>query len=160
MKISDPAERIYNLENMLERIREWRQQGMRIALTNGCFDILHAGHIQLLRAAAEQADKLVVAINSDASVRRLKGNERPLIDQDSRALLIASLSMTDAVILFEEDTPEQLIRELHPDVLIKGGDYTEDQIAGAAWLKNKGGRVVIVPLLPGHSTSGIVSRIK
>ena len=160
MKISDPAERICNLENMLERITKWRQQGMRIALTNGCFDLLHPGHIQLLRAAADQADKLVVAINSDASVSRLKGNERPLIDQDSRALLIASLCMTDAVIVFEEDTPEQLIRALHPDVLIKGGDYTEDQIAGAAWLRNEGGRVVIVPLLPGHSTTSIVSRIK
>ncbi len=160
MNVSDPAERIFSLEKMLVQMKEWRQEGFSVALTNGCFDLLHPGHLRLLSTASEQADKLVVALNSDASVRRLKGSERPLMDQTSRALLIAALKMTDAVIVFEEDTPEELIRLLHPNVLVKGGDYTEEQIAGAAWLKAQGGKVIIVPLLPGHSTTGIVSRIK
>jgi D-glycero-beta-D-manno-heptose 1-phosphate adenylyltransferase len=151
--------KIYDLPAMLHQVRRWRLLGYTVAFTNGCFDILHQGHIASLSAAAREADYLVVGLNSDASTRRLKGDQRPINDQQSRAILLASLLMVDAVIIFEEDTPLQLIEALQPDVLVKGGDYTLDQIVGAKEVIATGGRVVINPIVPGFSTTGIIEKI-
>jgi D-beta-D-heptose 7-phosphate kinase/D-beta-D-heptose 1-phosphate adenosyltransferase len=134
--------------------------GKSIAFTNGVFDILHPGHIFSLSQAAKEGDFLVVGLNSDDSVKRLKGKERPVHDQDSRALLLASLLMVDAVVIFEEDTPLQLINSIKPDVLIKGGDYTIEQIVGAQEVLANGGRVVINPVIDGYSTTLIIDKLK
>ena len=131
-----------------------------IAFTNGAFDILHPGHIFSLSQAAKEADYLIVGVNSDDSVKRLKGNKRPINTQDSRALILASLLMVDAVIIFEQDTPLELINSIKPDVLIKGGDYTLEQIAGAKEVIANGGRVVINPIIEGYSTSNIIEKLK
>lgn len=131
----------------------------RIVFTNGCFDIVHAGHVQVLAAAAAQGDVLVVGLNRDASVRRLKGAGRPLQDEDSRALVLAALAVVDVVVLFDEDTPLELIRTLQPNVLVKGGDYAVADIVGAEEVLAGGGEVVVVPLRDGYSTSNIVARM-
>jgi D-beta-D-heptose 7-phosphate kinase/D-beta-D-heptose 1-phosphate adenosyltransferase len=131
-----------------------------VAFTNGCFDILHAGHIASLVEASEQADFLIVAVNADESVKKLKGNGRPLNDAQSRALVLACLSFVDAVVVFEEDTPLELIKSIQPDVLVKGGDYTPDQIAGAKEVTESGGRVVINKLVEGFSTTSLLERIQ
>jgi len=128
--------------------------------TNGVFDILHPGHIFSLSQAAKEADFLVVGLNSDDSVKRLKGKERPVHDQDSRALLLASLLMVDAVVIFHEDTPLQLINSIEPDVLVKGGDYTIEQIVGAKEVIANGGRVVINPVIDGYSTTSLIDKLK
>lgn len=142
-----------------KRLAQWRTLGKKVAFTNGCFDILHRGHIFSLGQAAAEADYLIVGLNSDASTKRLKGPERPINDEQSRALLIASLAMVDLVILFEEDTPLELITSLLPDVIVKGGDYTVEQIAGAKEVMANGGRVVINPIVEGFSTTGLVDKI-
>ena len=134
--------------------------GKSIAFTNGVFDILHPGHIFSLSQAAREADFLIVGVNSDDSVKRLKGKTRPINNQDSRALLLASLVMVDAVVVFEEDTPLELIKSIMPDVLVKGGDYTVEQIAGAKEVIANGGRVVINPMLEGFSSTGILLQIQ
>ena len=131
-----------------------------VSFTNGCFDILHEGHISSLSDAAREADFLIVGLNSDASTRRLKGEDRPINSEHARALVLASLLMVDAVIIFEEDTPLELIKSIMPDVLVKGGDYTIDQIVGAREVIAHGGRVVINPLVPGFSTSAIIEKLK
>ena len=134
--------------------------GKKVAFTNGCFDILHEGHIFSLSQAANESDFLIVGVNSDASTKRLKGTERPINNEQSRSILLASLAIVDAVIIFEEDTPLNLISSLQPDVLVKGGDYTLDQIIGAKEVIANGGRVVINPIVEGFSTTGIVEKIK
>jgi len=131
-----------------------------IAFTNGCFDILQEGHIYSLSQAAKEADILVVGLNSDSSVKKLKGNHRPINNEHSRALLLASLLMVDIVTIFEEDTPLELIKVIMPDVFVKGGDYTIDQIAGAKEVIENGGRVIINEIMPGFSTTGLVEKIK
>jgi len=131
-----------------------------VVFTNGEFDLLHPGHIFSLSQAAKEGDYLVVAINSDDSVKRLKGSARPVSQQDSRALVVASLLMVDATVIFEEDTPLQLINSIKPDVLVKGGDYTIDQIVGAREVIANGGRVVINPIIEGFSTSRIIEKLK
>jgi rfaE bifunctional protein nucleotidyltransferase chain/domain len=131
-----------------------------ISFTNGCFDILHPGHIASLSDAAREADFLIVGLNSDISARRLKGEGRPVMDEQSRSLMLASLVMVDAVVIFEEDTPLELIELVKPDVLIKGGDYTIEQIVGAREVLASGGRVVINPIVPGFSTTGIIAMIR
>jgi D-beta-D-heptose 7-phosphate kinase/D-beta-D-heptose 1-phosphate adenosyltransferase len=141
------------------QIRRWRVLNKTVSFTNGCFDILHQGHIASLSDAAKEADYLIVGVNSDASTRRLKGEQRPINNEQARATLLASLLMVDAVIIFEEDTPLELITALAPDVLVKGGDYTLDQIVGAKEVMAAGGRVVINPIVPGFSTTGIVEKI-
>jgi D-beta-D-heptose 7-phosphate kinase/D-beta-D-heptose 1-phosphate adenosyltransferase len=138
----------------------WRLSGRRVAFTNGVFDILHPGHIYSLSAAAREADYLIVGLNSDASTRRLKGQSRPVNSQEARALLLASLEIVDAVVIFEEDTPLELIKSLLPDVIVKGGDYTEEQIAGAREVREAGGKVVINPLLEGWSTTALIEKMK
>src|SRR4051794_28456335 len=137
-----------------------RITGKTIAFTNGCFDILHEGHIYSLSQAAKEADILIVGLNSDLSVRKLKGEHRPVNNEHSRSLLLASLLMIDIVVIFEEDTPLELIKVIMPDVFVKGGDYTIDQIAGAKEVIENGGRVIINEIVQGFSTSGLIEKIK
>jgi D-beta-D-heptose 7-phosphate kinase/D-beta-D-heptose 1-phosphate adenosyltransferase len=137
-----------------------RSRGRRIVFTNGCFDLLHAGHVHLLDRAREQGDVLVVAVNSDASIRRLKGPERPLVSEGDRTRVLAALDAVGAVVVFEEDTPQALIEALHPDVLVKGGDYSVSQIVGADWVLAHGGRVATIPLVMGRSTTALVEAIR
>lgn len=161
MKKADIIEqKIMDLAKAQSMIASWKVLGKTVAFTNGCFDILHEGHIFSLSAAAKEADYLIVGLNSDASVKRLKGDARPVNTQHSRALLLASLLMVDAVVIFEEDTPLQLITALMPDVLVKGGDYTIEQIVGSKEVMANGGRVVINPIVAGFSTTGLIQQIK
>jgi D-glycero-beta-D-manno-heptose 1-phosphate adenylyltransferase len=153
-------QRIYTREVIVQQAAQWRAKGKTIAFTNGVFDILHEGHIFSLSQAAREGDYLIVGLNADASVKRLKGESRPVNNQQSRALVLASLVMVDAVVLFEEDTPLELIKSIMPDVIVKGGDYTPEQIAGAKEVMANGGRVVINPLLEGISTTRIIEAIR
>jgi D-beta-D-heptose 7-phosphate kinase/D-beta-D-heptose 1-phosphate adenosyltransferase len=152
------SHKILNPESARRRAAEARRRGRRVVFTNGCFDILHAGHLASLEGSKRLGDLLVVGLNSDASVRRLKGDSRPVNGQEHRASLLAGLGCVDAVVIFDEPTPEGLIRLLEPDVLVKGGDYAPDQIAGAEFILGRGGRVVTVPLVPGLSTTALLER--
>ena len=138
----------------------WKNQGLEVVFTNGCFDLLHAGHVQSLYDAAALGDKLVVAVNSDASVRRLKGAHRPISEQASRLAVLAALEMVDLVLLFEEDTPLAVIEALVPDVLAKGGDYKITQIVGHELVLAHGGAVHSLPLLGSYSTTALEAKIK
>jgi D-glycero-beta-D-manno-heptose 1-phosphate adenylyltransferase len=129
-----------------------------VVFTNGCFDMLHPGHIHLLGAAKEQGDLLIVGLNSDTSVKKLKGEKRPVMDEHSRAVMLASLEWVDYVVLFSEETPLELIREIGPDLLVKGGDYLPDEIVGADIVKAKGGKTITVPLLEGFSSTKFINR--
>jgi D-beta-D-heptose 7-phosphate kinase/D-beta-D-heptose 1-phosphate adenosyltransferase len=151
--------KIFSRNEVVRKVAQWRNIGKSVAFTNGCFDILHQGHIFSLSQAAEQADFLIVGLNSDASTRRLKGPARPVNKEQSRALILASLVMVDAVVIFEEDTPLDLIMSLQPDVLVKGGDYTIDQVVGAKEVIASGGKVVINPIMEGFSTTNTISKI-
>jgi D-beta-D-heptose 7-phosphate kinase/D-beta-D-heptose 1-phosphate adenosyltransferase len=159
-----PLENIVNkiktLGEVIEIVKQLKNSDKKVAFTNGCFDILHPGHISSLSQAAATADFLIVGLNSDLSVKRLKGEGRPINDQDSRALMLAALSMVDAIVVFEEDTPLELIKQVLPDVLVKGGDYTEDQIAGAREVKEAGGKVVINPIVDGFSTTFLIQKLR
>lgn len=152
--------KIFNINGLVHQIRRWRLQGKTIVFTNGVFDVLHPGHIASLEEAASYGEVLIVAINTDASVKRLKGENRPVNDEQTRALMLASMLVTDAVILFDEDTPQQLIATLLPDVLVKGGDYSIDQIAGAKEVLANGGKVIRAQIINGLSTTRIIERIK
>jgi D-beta-D-heptose 7-phosphate kinase/D-beta-D-heptose 1-phosphate adenosyltransferase len=153
--------KILTLEQLRHAVATWRFLGKKIVFTNGVFDILHQGHIYSLSQAAQEGDILIVGLNSDASVKRLnKGPERPINDQQSRALLLASLIMVDAVTIFEEDTPFELINAVLPDVLVKGGDYTVEQVVGHKEVIANGGQVIINPIVEGFSTTGIISRLR
>ena len=152
--------KIFSLPALVARVNQWRTLGKTFAFTNGCFDILHEGHLYSLGQAAKQADHLVVGVNSDRSVKKLKGNDRPINNEQSRAKVLASLLVTDAIIIFDEDTPLELIRTIMPDVLVKGGDYKVEDIAGAKEVIANGGRVVINPLLDGFSTTATISKMK
>ena len=153
-------EKIYSLTGIIEKTNQWKKEGKKVVFTNGVFDLLHKGHIFSLTQAAKEGDVLVIGLNSDSSVRRLKGDSRPINDQDSRALLLAALSMVDAVVIFEEDTPLELIKMIMPDTLVKGGDYTVEQVAGAKEVIANGGKVVINPIIEGYSTSAIIGHTK
>ena len=153
-------EKIYPLNALVHKLAQIRLTGTSISFTNGVFDILHTGHIASLSQAAAEADFLIVGVNSDASVKRLKGDERPLNDQDARALILASLIIVDAVIIFNEDTPLEIINVIMPDVLVKGGDYTIEQIVGAKEVMANGGRVVINEIIVGFSTTGLIDKIR
>jgi rfaE bifunctional protein nucleotidyltransferase chain/domain len=144
-----------------DQARGWRtaQRG-KVVFTNGVFDLLHPGHVDLLHAARAQGDVMLVAVNSDASVKRLKGDGRPVRNEAERALVLAAVGVVDAVVVFEQDTPLELIRVVEPDVLVKGGDYTEATVVGAPEVRKRGGRVVIVPLTPGQSTTAIVEKLR
>ncbi|MEO8413590.1 MAG: D-glycero-beta-D-manno-heptose 1-phosphate adenylyltransferase [Ginsengibacter sp.] len=153
-------ERIFSKEQLQSQIKWWRLINKKVAFTNGVFDILHEGHIKILSEAASLADVLIVGVNSDASVKRLKGNNRPVNNQQSRSLVLASLIMVDAVVIFDEDTPLLLIKNILPDVLIKGGDYSEETIVGAGDVIANGGAVKIIPLEEGFSTTGIIEKMR
>ena len=152
--------KIFTPDTILQQLNRWRLLNKKIVFTNGVFDILHHGHIASLNEAAVFGDILIVGLNADDSVKRLKGETRPVNNERSRALLLASLLMVDAVIIFEEDTPIQIIKAILPDVLVKGGDYTLDQIVGAKEVIAAGGEVKIIPLLDGFSTTGIIEKMK
>ena len=134
----------------------WRRDGDRIGFANGCFDLLHPGHIHLLKTAASSCDRLVIGLNSDASVKRLKGETRPIQDEDRRAAVLAQLPFVDGVAVFEQDTPLELIETLQPDFIFKGGDYTPDTVVGAEIAAARGGDVIIIPTLASHSTSSVI----
>lgn len=152
--------KILDAHQLEQELMRWRTFGRKIAFTNGCFDILHAGHIHSLSQAASFGDVLIVGLNSDASTRRLKGENRPINQEQNRALLLASLVMVDAVVLFDEETPLRLITSIMPDVLVKGGDYTIDRIVGAKEVMEHGGRVEIIPFVEGLSTTSILEKIE
>jgi len=153
-------QKILDLPGLLHQVRRWRLLSKKVAFTNGVFDIMHVGHIASLSEAAREADFLIVGLNSDASTRRLKGDSRPVNSQEPRATLLASLLMVDAVTIFEEDTPLELIKAVMPDVMVKGGDYTIDQIVGAKEVMAAGGRVVINPIVQGFSTTNLIGKIE
>jgi rfaE bifunctional protein nucleotidyltransferase chain/domain len=143
------------------RAAEWRAGvGGRLVFTNGVFDLLHPGHVDVLLGARHAGHALIVGVNSDASVQRLKGPDRPVRSAPERCYVLAALSMIDAVVVFGEDTPLDLIRALEPDVLVKGGDYSESSIVGAPEVRARGGDVVIIPLTPGHSTTSTIERLR
>lgn len=152
--------KIFTLENLKKQVAAWRVNNKTIAFSNGCFDILHEGHIFSLNQAASEADILIIGVNSDQSVKRLKGPDRPINNQISRSILLSNLAVVDAVVVFEEDTPLTLIQSIMPDVIVKGGDYTIDQIVGSKEVIANGGRVVINPIVEGFSTTGIIAQIK
>jgi rfaE bifunctional protein nucleotidyltransferase chain/domain len=159
--ISILRNKIFNLDSLIIKVNVWRFQNHRIVFTNGCFDILHQGHIDYLARAADLGTKLVLGLNTDASIKRLnKAPSRPIQDQVSRSVILASLFFVDAVVLFDEDTPLNLIESLNPDVLVKGADYTIDGIVGADFVLSKGGQVKTINYLPGYSTTAIEQRIK
>lgn len=155
--MTDPAARILTRAHLLARFG--RPRSAPLVFTNGAFDLLHRGHVEVLFAARRLGSALVVGVNSDDSVRRLKGPARPIVSQEDRAWMLAALACVDAVTVFDEDTPGALIAALLPDVLVKGGDYRADEVVGAPEVISAGGRVVILPLVPGRSTTGIVDRI-
>ena len=150
---------VLSQESLIERIRSLQKDGKKVVFTNGCFDLLHVGHVRYLRAAKELGDCLVVAVNSDDSMRSLKGRERPIIPQGQRAEVLAALSSVDYVIIFAELDPSRLISLLQPDVLVKGGDWTPEQIVGKEEVEARGGKVLSLPLVEGVGTSVIISSI-
>ena len=152
-------QKIMTLTELKRQVAVWRLKSKRIVFTNGCFDLIHAGHIHLLSTARSFGDVLIVGLNTDASVSKLKPG-RPLQDEATRALIMASFTVTDAVILFNEETPLELITSLRPDVLVKGGDYTKATVVGSDLVESYGGNVELVNLLEGFSTSGIIGRMK
>jgi D-beta-D-heptose 7-phosphate kinase/D-beta-D-heptose 1-phosphate adenosyltransferase len=151
--------KIRGLEEAKDQVATWRARGLRVGFANGCFDLIHPGHVHLLTRARAGCDRLIVALNTDASVRRLKGPSRPIQNEDARAIVMASLSPVDMVVLFDEDTPLELIRALRPEVLIKGADYTVDQVVGGDLVRGWGGQILLVDLREGHSTSGTIRRM-
>lgn len=153
-----PHDKILTREEVVARYGRPRQE--RVVFTNGCFDLLHRGHVEYLHAARELGDLLVLGLNSDDSVRRLKGPERPLVTEEDRAVVIASLACVDAVTIFDEDTPRELIAALLPDLLVKGGDYRPEEIVGREAVLGAGGEVMVIPLVEGRSTSGLIGRMR
>jgi D-beta-D-heptose 7-phosphate kinase/D-beta-D-heptose 1-phosphate adenosyltransferase len=153
-------EKVMLTEAALQRIAEWRRHGLRVGFTNGCFDLIHPGHVHLLAQARAACDRLVVALNTDASVRRLKGPERPIQSETARATVMASLASVDLVVLFAEDTPLSLIEAIGPEVLVKGADYRPDQVVGADIVRRNGGRVLLVDLLPSQGTTATIARVR
>ncbi len=152
--------KIKSLAQGKAQVEEWRLHNQKVVFTNGCFDILHLGHVDYLEKAARLGDRLVVGVNTDASVSRFKGEGRPIQDQDSRARILASLQFVDLVVLFDEDTPLELISELLPDILVKGSDYLAENIVGAEVVLKHGGVVETIDFVPGYSTTRIIEKIK
>jgi len=155
----EQADKICELDTLLVRVKQWKQQKKRIVFTNGCFDLLHAGHVTYLEAARKTGDKLILGLNTDRSVSALKGPSRPVIHEADRARVLAALEAVDAVILFDEDTPLKLIDAIRPDIIVKGSDYTEDQVVGGKEVKSWGGKVALIDIVPGRSTSSIIEKL-
>jgi len=160
MKFCKISDKILNYDLLPKVISQLKTERKTIAFTNGCFDILHYGHIQLLLECSNFTDVLIVGVNSDKSVKRIKGPGRPINNEKSRTVTLSSLLMVDYVILFNEDTPIELIKNIQPDILIKGGDWTEDNIVGSDFVRSYNGIVKIIPYLPGYSTTETISKIK
>jgi len=152
--------KIFSLENLKMQVKEWKATGEKVVFTNGCFDIMHQGHIEVLARTADLGTKLIIGLNSDSSIERLKGKNRPIIKQQSRAILLASFSFVDAVVLFSEETPINLISTLLPDVLAKGGDYKIETIVGHEIVQKNGGKVILVPFVDGFSSTTIIEKIR
>ena len=159
-KLNKLKAKIFNIKDLSKIINKWRLNGNKIVFTNGCFDLIHLGHLEILARSADLGDKLIVGINSDMSIKKIKGNSRPIIEEDSRAKQLAAIEFVDAVILFNEDTPYDLINVLKPDVLTKGGDYKKNDIVGNQLINKEHGKVVIIPLTQGYSTTSILEKIK
>jgi rfaE bifunctional protein nucleotidyltransferase chain/domain len=159
-KLETLQHKILSTKEVIQLVNRWRLHGYKIAFTNGCFDLLHKGHIKVLTGAAQTANKLIVALNTDKSVVKLKGTDRPIHTEQDRAIVLAALQFVDAVVLFDEDTPQELISLLLPDVLVKGGDYEADAIVGATTVVNNGGTVVVIPTEMGYATTKIIDKIK
>lgn len=159
-KLAVIKSKIVDAEQAKHIVFAWRLTNQKIAFTNGCFDILHAGHISSLAGAASFGNRLIVGVNSDASVRRLKDAGRPIQNENDRALLLAAMHFVDLVVVFEEDTPEKLIQLVSPDVLVKGGDYKVEEIAGAQWVLDHGGKVELITYLDNTSSSNIIKKIR
>ena len=151
--------KIVSCDILKKEIKNWQKQGLKIVFTNGCFDILHIGHVRYLEAAKKYGNKLIVAINSDHSVREIKGNKRPVMSEKERTEIIAALESVDRVVIFNDPTPLALIKFLEPDVLVKGADWPEEKIVGREYILQKGGKVKTIPLTEGISTSNIIERI-
>jgi len=152
--------KVYNLDALTNQVEQWKMAGKKVVFTNGCFDIIHRGHIEVLARTADLGDKLVIGLNSDQSIQKLKGKDRPVIDEQSRAILLAALSFVDAIVLFSEDTPLELISALLPDVLAKGGDYEIETIVGHEIVQKNSGKVKLVPFVDGFSSTNIIDKIK
>ena len=157
---SQITNKIKTAETLQTTLEQWQKEGQKVVFTNGCFDILHRGHVDYLAKAADLGDKLIIGVNTDASVSALKGTQRPIQDEDSRLFILAGLSFVDAVILFSEDTPYELIKTVQPDVLVKGADYKPEDIVGYDIVTAKGGKVETIEFVPGYSTSKIEAKIK
>ena len=148
------------ISDLLGQIGNWRKSGEKIVFTNGCFDVLHRGHVEYLQKSKSFGDRLIVGVNSDSSVRQLKGSGRPFVGEEDRAYIISQLVSVDAAILFSDETPYDLINQIKPDVLVKGGDYQIHEVVGRDIVESHGGRVVIVPLVTGRSTTNIIDKIR
>jgi D-beta-D-heptose 7-phosphate kinase/D-beta-D-heptose 1-phosphate adenosyltransferase len=151
--------KLAGLDAALDHVARWRRQGLRVGFTNGCFDLLHPGHVHLLEQARAACDRLVIGLNSDASVKRLKGETRPIQSEAARAVMLGSLATVDLVVLFADDTPMALIEALKPDVLVKGADYALKDVVGGSFVQSYGGKVVLAELVPGQSTTATISRM-
>ena len=154
------SNKIFTSKTLAEQLEKWKQNNQKVVFTNGCFDILHRGHVDYLAKAADLGDKLIIGVNTDASVSKLKGLNRPIQDEDSRMHILASLECVDAVILFDEETPYELIKFVQPDILVKGSDYKPENIVGYDIVTAKGGEVKTIDFIPGYSTSLIEKKIK
>lgn len=159
-EMREGSRKIYSRESVAEQVRTWQKQGLKVGFTNGCFDVVHAGHIQILEDAKAQCDRLVLGLNSDDSVRRLKGESRPVNHEMDRAMLLAAISAVDAVSIFREDTPLELLELIRPDVLMKGQDYTKDQVVGGELVESYGGEIVLLPLKKGYSTTATIEKMQ
>ena len=156
-KIND---KIFDLEFLMKNIGQWKNENKKIVFTNGCFDLIHLGHIELLASSSDLGDVLIIGVNSDSSIQKLKGENRPIIEEDSRVKQLAALEFVDAVVLFHEDTPQKLIEKIKPDVITKGGDYKAENVVGNEIVTQQNGQVVIIPLTQGYSTTSILKKIK
>jgi rfaE bifunctional protein nucleotidyltransferase chain/domain len=152
--------KIYLLDALKTQVTSWKKSGEKVVFTNGCFDVIHRGHIEVLARTADLGDKLIIGLNADSSIKNLKGEDRPIIDEKSRAVLLAALSFVDAVVLFSEETPLNLISTLLPDVLAKGGDYEIATVVGHEIVQENGGKVILVPFVDGFSSTTIIDKIK
>ena len=157
--ISKVREKIITTDNLVLKVSQWKKNKMKVAFTNGCFDILHLGHLEILTKSKEFGDKLIVAVNSDESVRKLKGKERPINDFQTRSNMLASFSFVDYVVEFSDDTPKKLIQIIKPDFLIKGGDYKKKDIVGNDIVSSYGGETIIIPLIDGLSSTNTINKI-
>jgi len=152
--------KIYTLDQLIDEVINWKDQNKKIVFTNGCFDLIHLGHVEVLARSSDLGDKLIVAINSDESIAKIKGTNRPIIEEESRVKQIAALDFVDAVILFQQDTPIKIISSITPNVITKGGDYKTSDVVGHEIIQENNGEVAIIPLTQGYSTTSILDKIK